>query len=126
MISYIREPINGLTHLFGAVLSRVGLIMLINKAAVETESTLAITAVASFGISLIILSSALAAYRMVLAKDRIIGFLRRLYHAMIFVLVAGTYTPFCVIGLSVAAGWSLFCVIAGLALVGIGYKLVWV
>ncbi|HLR09449.1 MAG TPA: hemolysin III family protein [Bacillota bacterium] len=125
MISYIREPINGLTHLFGAVLSLVGLIMLINKAAVETESTLAITAVVIFGISLILLYSASAAYHMVIAKDRIIAFLRRLDHAMIFVLIAGTYTPFCLISLSGATGWSLFCVINGLALVGIVYKLIW-
>ncbi|MEN2768418.1 PAQR family membrane homeostasis protein TrhA [Ornithinibacillus xuwenensis] len=125
MNTYIREPINGLTHLFGALLSFVGLLALVIKAAMEAGSSLAIAAVIIFGISLILLYSASATYHMVIARDSIIAFLRKIDHSMIFVLIAGTYTPICLIGLEGITGWVLFSVINGLALLGVLYKLIW-
>lgn len=121
----IREPINGLTHLAGAVLAFVGLLAMVIKASIETGSALAITAVIIFGISMILLYSASATYHMVIAKSRIIAFLRRIDHSMIFVLIAGTYTPFCLISLKGATGWILFGVIHGLAILGVAFKLIW-
>ena len=99
MTNYIREPINGLTHLAGAILSLFGLLAMVIKAGNTTNSVVAITAVAIFGVSMILLYSASATYHMVIAKDNIIAFLRRLDHSMIFILIAGTYTPFCLISL---------------------------
>ncbi|MDO6449178.1 PAQR family membrane homeostasis protein TrhA [Oceanobacillus profundus] len=125
MNNYIREPINGFTHLFGAILSIAGLVALIMKALDTTESALAITAVIIFGISMILLYAASATYHMVIARDRIIAFLRRVDHSMIFVLIAGTYTPFCLISLNGVTGWILFGVISGLAIAGVIFKLVW-
>ncbi len=122
----IREPINGLTHLFGAVLSIFGLLALILKASATTDSILAISAVIIFGVSMILLYSASATYHMVIARDRVIAFLRRMDHSMIFVLIAGTYTPFCLISLNgTKTGWILFAVINGLAILGVIFKLVW-
>ncbi|WP_339228715.1 hemolysin III family protein [Oceanobacillus sp. FSL K6-2867] len=125
MNNYVREPINGFTHLFGAILSIAGLVALVMKALTTTESALAITAVIIFGISMILLYAASATYHMVIAKDRIIAFLRRVDHSMIFVLIAGTYTPFCLISLNGVTGWVLFGVISGLAIAGVIFKLVW-
>lgn len=125
MGNIIREPINGFTHLFGAILSVVGLVALIIKASSTTESILAVTAVIIFGISMILLYSASATYHMVVAKDRIIAFLRRIDHSMIYVLIAGTYTPFCLISLNGITGWVLFGVISGLAVAGVVFKLIW-
>ncbi|AXI09908.1 hemolysin [Oceanobacillus zhaokaii] len=125
MDNYIREPINGLTHLFGALFAIVGLVLMIIKAATTTESILAITAVIIFGVSMILLYSASAAYHMVIAKDHIIAWLRRVDHSMIFVLIAGTYTPFCLISLNGTLGWVLFFVVNGLALLGVTFKLTW-
>ncbi|RDW18654.1 hemolysin [Oceanobacillus arenosus] len=124
MNNYIREPINGLTHLLGALLAVVGLVLMITKAA-TTESVLAITAVIIFGVSMILLYSASAIYHMVIAKDRAIAWLRRIDHSMIFVLIAGTYTPFCLISLNNTLGWVLFFVVNGLALLGVTFKLTW-
>ncbi|SFA89976.1 hemolysin III [Lentibacillus halodurans] len=121
----IREPINGLTHLFGAVLALVGLIALIIKASVTADSILAIIAVTIFGVSMILLYSASATYHMVIAKDHVIAFLRRIDHSMIFVLIAGTYTPLCLISLSGSTGWILFTAINSIALMGVVFKLVW-
>ncbi|WP_188454071.1 PAQR family membrane homeostasis protein TrhA [Virgibacillus oceani] len=125
MNTYIREPINGLTHLFGAILSFFGLLAMVIKASLVTESAFAIMAVIIFGISMILLYAASATYHMVIAKEQVIAFLRRIDHSMIFVLIAGTYTPLCIISLNSVTGWVLFGIIQCLALVGVVYKLIW-
>lgn len=125
MNTYIREPINGLTHLAGAILSFAGLLAMVIKTAMTTPTPLAITAVIIFGISMILLYSASATYHMVIARDKVIAFLRRLDHSMIFVLIAGTYTPFCFISLNGRTGAMLFSIIAGVAICGVVFKMVW-
>ncbi|MCQ6276106.1 hemolysin III family protein [Bacillus sp. V3B] len=125
MNQYIREPINGLTHLAGAILSFGALLAMVIKVALSNGSALAITAVIIFGISMILLYSASATYHMVKAKDKVISFLRKLDHSMIFILIAGTYTPFCLISLNGVTGWTLFTIITIIALCGVIFKMVW-
>ncbi|MCM3569741.1 hemolysin III family protein [Neobacillus mesonae] len=125
MNQYVREPINGFTHLAGAILSFVGLLAMVIKASITTPTPLAISAVIIFGISMILLYSASATYHMVIAKDKVIAFLRRLDHSMIFILIAGTYTPFCFISLNGKTGAILFSIIAGVAVCGVVFKMVW-
>lgn len=125
MTNYIREPINGFTHLAGAVLSFAGLIAMVIKASSSTHSALAISAVIIFGVSMILLYSASATYHMVMARDKVIAFLRRLDHSMIFVLIAGTYAPFCLISLKGVTGWVLFSIITATAVLGVLFKLIW-
>ncbi|MGM0939477.1 MAG: PAQR family membrane homeostasis protein TrhA [Bacillota bacterium] len=125
MCIHIREPINGLTHLFGAVLSFAGLLALVIKATATTDSSLAIAAVIVFGISMTLLYAASATYHMVIARDQVIAFLRRIDHSMIYVLIAGTYTPFCLISLQGTLGWALFVIVSTLAVFGVVFKLVW-
>ena len=109
----------------GALLSIVALVVMILKAATTTASPLAITAVIVFGMSMILLYSASATYHMVIAKDHVIEFLRRLDHSMIYVLIAGTYTPFCLITLNGVTGWVLFSIIIAAAVSGVVFKMVW-
>lgn len=125
MNQFIREPINGFTHLAGAILSFVGLLALVIKAATGPTSGITLTAVIIFGLSMILLYSASATYHMVVARDAIIGFLRRLDHSMIFVLIAGTYAPFCLITLDGRTGAFLFSIILSVAIAGVVFKLVW-
>lgn len=125
MNTYIREPINGFTHLAGAILSFIGLLAMVIKASLTTSSPLAITAVIIFGISMILLYSASATYHMVIAKDKVIAFLRRLDHSMIFILIAGSYTPFCLISLNGVTGWLLFGIVTAVAVSGILFKMIW-
>lgn len=122
---YMREPINGLTHLAGAILSLFGLISMIIKVANTTGSALAICSVVIFGISMILLYSASATYHMVIAKDKVIALLRRLDHSMIFILIAGTYTPYCLITLNGTTGWILFSIITAIAFFGVLFKMIW-
>lgn len=122
---YIREPINSLTHLAGAILAFVGLLALVIKASLSTGEAVAISAVVVFGISMILLYSASATYHMIIARDKIIAFFRRIDHSMIFILIAGSYTPFCLISLGGKIGWTLFTIVSVLALAGILFKMIW-
>ena len=125
MAMYIREPINGLTHLLWALLAFAGLLAMVIKVATTTADLLQLTAVIIFGVSMILLYSASAIYHMVITKKQITALLRRFDHSMIFILIAGTYTPFCLISLNGWVGWTLFTIIWGLAILGIIFKMVW-
>ena len=125
MAKYAREPINGFTHLFGAILSFAGLLILVIKTTLENPSPIALTAVIIFGISLILLYSASATYHLVIAKENTIKFLRRIDHSMIFILIAGSYAPFCLISLNGVKGWVLFAIEILIAILGVAFKLVW-
>ncbi|ASI35100.1 MULTISPECIES: hemolysin III family protein [Exiguobacterium] len=125
MKTYMREPINGLTHLGGAVFAFVGLLALVIKASLERGAAIAIVAAIIFGVSMIALYSVSATYHMVLASDRAIAIWRRLDHSMIYLLIAGSYAPFCLISLNGPTGWVLFSIVMLIAVFGITFKLVW-
>lgn len=125
MNNYLREPINGFTHLAGAVLSFVGLLALVIKTSINNPDFLSLSAVIIFGISMILLYSASATYHLVISSDKVISYLRRIDHAMIFLLIAGSYTPFCLIALEKNTGLPLFFIISILSVTGICFKLIW-
>lgn len=124
MHKFIREPMNAFTHFIGIVLSIAGLILLVAKAA-HAGTPLDAGAVAAFGISLILLYTASTVYHSVIAGPKTIAFFRRMDHSMIYVLIAGTYIPLCLISLQGTIGWVLFWVITGLAFLGVLFKLIW-
>ena len=125
MKAYIREPINGFTHLGGAILSFIGLLALVIKTTLTSPNIINIAAVIIFGISLILLYSASATYHLVVSSDNVIAFLRKIDHSMIFILIAGSYTPFCLIGLKGIIGWITFSVISTIAICGVLFKMIW-
>lgn len=125
MKAYMREPINGLTHLGGAVFAFVGLLALVIKASLERGASLAIVAAIIFGGSMMALYAVSATYHMVLASDRAIAIWRRLDHSMIYLLIAGSYAPFCLVSLNGPTGWVLFSIVMLIAVSGITFKLVW-
>lgn len=125
MNTFIREPVNGLTHLAGAILSFVGLLAMVVKVSMEGAEPLELMAVIVFGLSLILLYSASATYHMVMARGKVIAFFRRMDHSMIYILIAGTYTPFCLIALNGATGWALFGIVSALAVTGVVFKMIW-
>jgi len=120
----LREPINGLIHLAGALLASVGLIVLLTTAA-RADRTDQLVAFGIFGISLIALYTTSTLYHLLPLSPRGIAGLRRLDHMMIFVLIAGTYTPFCLLALDGAWWVGFLCLIWSLALCGILLKLYW-
>lgn len=108
------------THVFGLTASVLGLILLLFKAA--TEGSLSLISVGTFGLSLIILYAASSIYHAAEDTQRRAQ-LRVFDHAAIYVLIAGTYTPFTLLILGGKLGWQIFGVVWGLALVGIIIKL---
>ena len=126
MEKYLREPINGLTHCIAAVLSLFALIAMLVKAYVTGSSKITFGSVLFFGVSMILLYSASTTYHWVKASDKVIKGLKRLDHAMIFILIAGSYAPFCLVALNGKIGMNLFLAVTICAVVGIGFKLCWV
>lgn len=125
MATYVREPINGFTHLGGAIVSFVGLLALVIKTTLNMPSAVNIGAVIIFGISLVLLYAASAIYHLVVASDNVIAFLRKIDHAMIFILIAGSYAPYCLIGLGGVKGWVFFGVISTIGICGVLFKMIW-
>lgn len=125
MNAYIREPFNSLSHLFGALFGLAGLLLLLVKGIENNSSPLTLTALIVFGVSMILLYTASATYHWWIGDARNIKFLRRLDHSMIYILIAGTYAPFCLITLNNTAGYVLFIIIGLLAVSGICFKMIW-
>ena len=121
MHTLFREPLNSLTHLFGIILSAVAMVVML----VKTDTLTAMISVIIFGVSLILLYSASTIYHGIKASPTVISWLRKVDHAMIFVLIAGTYTPFCLIPLRDSIGIPLLIAIWAIALSGIAFKLIW-
>ena len=123
--TFFREPINGFTHLFGAILSIFALVALTAKATYIYGIGLPLLSVILFGFSLVLLYSASAIYHLVNAKEKTIAFLRRLDHSMIFILICGSYMPYCLIGLEGKAQIFITSLIVILTILGILFKMVW-
>jgi len=120
-----REPVSGLTHLGGALAAAVGLVLLLIKG-IKTGNTWAIAGFLIFGISMILLYTSSALYHLLKVSESAILNLKKLDHSMIYVLIAGTYTPICLAGLEGFWRWGPFIIIWGLALAGIAAKLMWI
>jgi hemolysin III len=119
----LREPVNGLTHLGGAIVSLFGLIALLIAGG---SGTARIVSLLVYGVSLITLFSASASYHLMKVKPSILKILRKLDHSAIYLLIAGTYTPFCVIAFTGFFHWGLLAIIWLIALVGIVVKIFYV
>ena len=116
------ERLNSLTHGLGALLSAVGTLVLVLAAAREGD-VWKIVSFGIFGASLILLYSASTFYH-ASRSPRLREIWKMLDHCAIFLLIAGTYTPFLLVNLRGPTGWTLFGIIWGLALAGIILKLV--
>ena len=112
---YHGERFNAWTHLVGTALSLVGTMILIVIAAASGDPW-KIVSVSIFGATLILLYSASTLYHSL--RGRAKDILRKFDHLSIYLLIAGTYTPFCLVTLRGPWGWSLFGVVWGLAVVG--------
>ena len=116
------ERLNSLTHGLGALMSAVGTLVLVLAAARDGD-VWKIVSFSIFGASLILLYSASTFYH-ASRNPKIREIWKMIDHCAIFLLIAGTYTPFLLVNLRGPTGWTLFGVIWGLALAGIILKLV--
>lgn len=116
------EIANSISHGIGLVFGIVGLVLLLGQAVDANASTLAITSYALYGGSMILLFLASTLYHAV-PHPRAKIWLKKFDHCAIYLLIAGTYTPFLLVGLDSPLARGLMVVIWGLALLGILFKL---
>ncbi len=123
MLSKLREPVNGLTHLGGAVAAFIGQIALV---IIAWDGTAKLVSVLVYGLSLIAMFSASAVYHLANVKPATQKLLRKLDHSAIFLLIAGTYTPFCLNAFTGFFRWGLLAIIWSIAGIGILVKVFYV
>jgi hemolysin III len=113
---YHGERFNGITHLSGALLALAGAVALVVVGALKADPW-KIVSFSIYGATLVFLYLSSTLYHSV--RGRAKNVLRKMDHAAIYLLIAGTYTPFTLVTLNGPWGWSLFGVVWGLALLGI-------
>jgi hemolysin III len=123
MLKKLREPVNSLTHWAGAILALAGLVALL---IVGWSTPAKIVSLLIYGLSLIAMFSASATYHMVRAKDKVLLILRKIDHSAIFLLIAGTYTPFCINAFDGFWKWGMLIIIWSLAAIGIIVKVFYI
>lgn len=121
----IREPGSAITHFIGMMMAIIAATPLLVKAAVDADHIVFI-ALAVFIGSMIALYGASALYHSVTVKDNILKIFRKLDHMMIFVLIAGSYTPVCLVILGDRRGYMLLAAVWGIAVAGMLIKMCWI
>lgn len=123
--SEIEERANAITHGLGVVLGIVGLILLLIKANQFDADSLTVASMAVYGSSIILLFLASTLYHSITtAKTK--RLLKTLDHCAIYLLIAGSYTPFLLVSLRTPLAFGLMGVIWAIALVGIVMKIAFV
>ncbi len=125
MLSQLKEPVNGLTHLVGFFLAVVGLCLLL-VSAYESGTQWHVVSFAIFGTSLMLMYASSATYHLLHLSEKNTRLLKQIDHITIFLLIAGTYTPVCLIPLRGVWGWTLLGIVWGMALLGFFVKLFWI
>ena len=119
---YHGEKFNALTHLAGALLAMAGTAVLVVLASVGGDPW-KVVSVSIYGATLVLLYSFSALYHSMQGRAKDI--LRKLDHQSIYLLIAGSYTPFCLVSLRGPWGWSLLGTVWGLAVLGSVQERVW-
>lgn len=116
----IKDPISALTHFIAMLLALVAATPLLVKA--SAAGRLHLAALSIFILSMVLLYAASTIYHTFDISPGINKLLKRIDHMMIFILIAGTYTPVCLIVLGDKTGWGLLALVWGIAISGIIIK----
>ena len=112
---YYGEKFNAVSHLVGAVLALAGAVVLVVLAALDGDPW-KVLSVSIYGATLVLLYSVSTLYHSL--RGRAKGIMQKMDHQSIYLLIAGSYTPFCLVTLRGPWGWSLLGVVWGLAALG--------
>lgn len=121
----IKDPVSGISHLIGAVLSVIGLVFLIVYSAKYGEGAWDVVSFTIFGVGLILLYTFSTLYHMLNIGERGTRVFRKFDHMMIYVLIAASYTPICLGPIRGPWGFSILGVVWGLAILGIILTAIW-
>ncbi len=121
----LKDPVSAITHGVAMLLAAVGAIPLLLKAA-QAPDTLHIFALTIFILTMILLYFSSAMYHSIDSTEKVNRRLRKMDHMMISVMIAGSYTPVCLIVLHNRLGYTLCALVWGAALLGILLKALWI
>lgn len=122
---HIKDPGSAITHFIGMLMAIFAAVPLLIKAAHEPEK-IYIISIAVYAASLILLYAASTTYHTFNRSKRINTILKKVDHMMISVLIAGSYTPICLLVLKGKTGIILLSIVWGIAIVGILIKAFWI
>lgn len=125
IVEYIKDPGSAITHFTGMLMAIFAAIPLLIKAAHE-PSRVYVISIAVYAASLILLYTASTTYHTFNRSEKINTLLKKIDHMMISVLIAGSYTPICLLVLKGRTGILLLGIVWGIALAGILIKAFWV
>lgn len=121
----IREPGSAITHFIAMMMAVLASLPLLAKAELS-GSAVTVTAMLVFMASMVLLYGASTLYHSLIVPDKILTIFRKLDHMMIFVLIAGSYTPVCLIVLGGKSGYALLAAVWGIAAAGMLIKALWI
>lgn len=121
----LKDPGSSITHFIGMLMALFAATPLLIRASTNPDYV-HVVSLAIFILSMILLYGASATYHALDLSEKANRILRKLDHMMIFVLIAGTYTPVCVIVLGGTVGYGLLALVWGIALAGILVKAFWI
>ena len=124
--SRLKDPWSAITHGIAGALAVAGAAPLLIKAASVREAPLHIVALAIFILTMILLYTASTVYHSVDSTEKVNRRLRKMDHMMIFVMIAGSYTPVCLIALHNRIGYILCGLVWTVAILGILLKGLWI
>lgn len=121
----IREPGSAITHFIAMMAAALAAAPLLVKTA-SNNSSQAVGAMMIFMGSMILLYGASTLYHSVVVKEKVLKVFKKIDHMMIFILIAGSYTPVCLLVLGGRTGKILLAVVWGIAIAGMLFKAFWV
>ena len=122
----VKDPISALTHFIGFIAAIMGMPLLLLYASQKRFDICALASLSIFMLSMIFLYGASTAYHAFNISEHVNLILKKIDHMMIFVLLAGSYTPVCVIALANSVGIKLLMGVWSMAILGILFKAFWV
>lgn len=122
----LKDPWSAITHGIALLLAIAGAAPLLMKAAGSQNAPLHITALAIFLLTMILLYTASTVYHSVDSTEKVNRRLRKMDHMMIFVMIAGSYTPVCLIALHNRTGYILCALVWSVAIAGMLFKAFWI
>lgn len=122
---HLKDPGSAITHFIGMLMAIFAAVPLLIKAAREPDHIYLIS-LSIYALSLILLYAASTTYHTFDLSEKVNTILKKIDHMMIFVLIAGSYTPICLITLKGRTGTILLALVWSIAIVGIILKAFWV
>ncbi|MDP4115728.1 MAG: hemolysin III family protein [Bacteroidota bacterium] len=124
MIKKLREPMNGFTHFIGILFAIVATVLMINES-LQPYKPYHLISFCIFGAGMFLLYTSSTLYHWLRLSEDGIKKMRRVDHIMIFILIAATYTPICLVPLRETIGYGVLAGIWGTAILGAMFKIFW-